>query len=439
MAVIAGFGLGVTGVPAGYVLVTVAWMLFTVGYLGVARHVPHAGPFFAQIARGLGAAPGVAGAAVGLLAYNAIICCLYGLLGATMAGYFGGPWWVWALAAWLVVAVLGLRHVRLSAAVLMMFLATEIVVVVVFDIAALTHPAGGHSDLSALAPWRLSGPGVGGVIALTVACFLGCETTPAFAEEARSHRHLRAASFAAVLVLGGLFTVSAWAVGVVAGPDELARVSGDLFFTTLADHAGLLVLILAQLLLVTSILAAMISVHQTVARYVFVLAREALLPSMLGEVRVGHAAPVGGSVMQSMIGLAVLGVWAVLGGNPIVLFAWLAALAAVALMTLMIVACVPTSTARCSRRRGEVQRGLEVVEFACGISSLLKGEFSDQVSSRRRPFSFRQPLGVCAGITPFNFPAMVPMWMYPIAIATGNTFVLKPSRARPLRLDLAEL
>jgi malonate-semialdehyde dehydrogenase (acetylating)/methylmalonate-semialdehyde dehydrogenase len=81
--------------------------------------------------------------------------------------------------------------------------------------------------------------------------------------------------------------------------------------------------------------------------------------------------------------------------------------------------------------RGEVVRGLEVVEFACGIPHLLKGEYSDQVSTAVDAFSFRQPLGVCAGITPFNFPAMVPLWMHPIAIATGNTFVLKPSERDP--------
>ena len=77
--------------------------------------------------------------------------------------------------------------------------------------------------------------------------------------------------------------------------------------------------------------------------------------------------------------------------------------------------------------RGEVQRGLEVVEFACGIPQLLKGEFSENVSTNVDSWSIRQPLGIAAGITPFNFPVMVPMWMYPIAIAAGNTFVLKPS------------
>src|SRR3954464_5021196 len=89
---------------------------------------------------------------------------------------------------------------------------------------------------------------------------------------------------------------------------------------------------------------------------------------------------------------------------------------------------------------GEVQRGLEVVEFACGIPTLLKGDYSDQVSTDVDTYSFREPLGVVAGITPFNFPAMVPMWMFPVAIACGNTFVLKPSERDPsASMRIAEL
>jgi malonate-semialdehyde dehydrogenase (acetylating)/methylmalonate-semialdehyde dehydrogenase len=80
---------------------------------------------------------------------------------------------------------------------------------------------------------------------------------------------------------------------------------------------------------------------------------------------------------------------------------------------------------------GEVTRGLEVVEFACGIPHLLKGEYSDSVGTSVDSWSMRQPVGVCAGITPFNFPVMVPMWMFPIALACGNTFVLKPSEKDP--------
>ncbi len=89
---------------------------------------------------------------------------------------------------------------------------------------------------------------------------------------------------------------------------------------------------------------------------------------------------------------------------------------------------------------GSLTRGLEVVEFACGIPQLLKGEYTEQVGRGIDAWTTRQPVGVCAGITPFNFPAMVPMWMYPMAIACGNTFILKPSEKDPsCALLLAEL
>ncbi len=90
--------------------------------------------------------------------------------------------------------------------------------------------------------------------------------------------------------------------------------------------------------------------------------------------------------------------------------------------------------------KGSITRGLEVVEFACGIPQLLKGEYSETVAGGVDSYSVRQPVGVCAGITPFNFPAMVPMWMFPVALACGNTFILKPSEKDPsCGLRLGEL
>src|SRR4051812_5338336 len=89
---------------------------------------------------------------------------------------------------------------------------------------------------------------------------------------------------------------------------------------------------------------------------------------------------------------------------------------------------------------GSVQRGMEVVEFACGIPQLLKGEHSENVGTQVDTHTLRQPVGVCAGITPFNFPVMVPLWMFPMAIACGNTFVLKPSEKVPsASVKMAEL
>jgi amino acid transporter len=181
---------------------------------------------------------------------------------------------------------------------------------------------------------------VGGVIALTVACFIGVETTPAYAEEARHHRALTWASFTAVLGLGILLAASAWAVATVVGPSNIARVTPDVVFSTIDAHVGIAVLWAAQILLVTSILGAMISAHQAVARYVFALGREGVLPASSGRIRVGHGVPVGGSVLQTVTGLAVLSAWTFLHGDPMVLFAWLAALSAVAVMVLMIGTCL---------------------------------------------------------------------------------------------------
>ena len=93
-----------------------------------------------------------------------------------------------------------------------------------------------------------------------------------------------------------------------------------------------------------------------------------------------------------------------------------------------------------SDAKGSLQRGLEVVDFACGIPHLLKGNHSINVGTNVDSFDVRQPLGICAGVTPFNFPAMVPMWMFPLSIACGNAFMLKPSEKVPqCSLRLAEL
>ena len=90
--------------------------------------------------------------------------------------------------------------------------------------------------------------------------------------------------------------------------------------------------------------------------------------------------------------------------------------------------------------KGDVQRGLEVIEFACGIPHLLKGEYTEGAGPGIDIYAMRQPLGVVAGITPFNFPAMIPMWMFGIAIACGNAFILKPSEKDPsVPVRLAEL
>ncbi len=331
---------GVVEVPAAFVLLTALLLLVWVGHVGMARHVRHSGPLYAHVAQGLGPVPALGAVPVVLLSYNAIQCCLYGLLGQTMSDFGLGPWWLWALVGWVLMAVLGLGQVTVTARVLALLLGVELVVVGSFAVFGVAD----STQLDARPLWlgSLFGQdGVGSVLALTVACFVGAETTLAFAEEAVSHRTLARASFGSLVFLGLLYTVAAWAVTAVAGPRNVAVATATdgvgLVFGVVDRHLGVLGVTLAQIFLVTSIFAAGLSFHQTIARYVFTLSRERLLPARLGRVAPRSGAPVGGSLLQSGIGLSVIAVAAVGGFSPMGVFFTLAALAAVGIMSLLAV------------------------------------------------------------------------------------------------------
>ncbi len=337
---------GVVAVPAAFPVITVALLLFSAGYVAMARYVPHAGPLYAHVARGLGPVRGLAAALLSLLGYYAIQCSLYGLMGAVVAGLLGGAWWGWALAAWLGVSAFGVLHIGVNAKVLALLLACEIAVVVLFDLAAFGDPAEGIR-LGPLLPTNLAQDGVGGVLGLTVAAFIGYESALAYGEEARDHRAVARATFGSLLFIGVLYAMSSWAVALAVGPSrvvEAARAPGTAIpLAVVEKHYGTLLGVVASLLLVTSLFAAMLSFHHTAARYVFVLSRERVLPAMLGRIGRGAAAgaPIGGSLVQSAVALAVIAACAVSGADPIaVLFTELSTVAAIALLTLMLVVCI---------------------------------------------------------------------------------------------------
>jgi len=173
---------GVTGIPVAFAVVAVVLALFSVGYVAMARRISNAGAFYTYVTRGLGRPPGVAAAMVAVLAYNAPQVGLYGGLGVAAAGFFqaeagwDAPWWVYALAAWALVAVLGLLRVDLNGAVLAVLLVAEITVVLVFDAADLAHPAGGSVSLDTLSPGNLVAPGWGALLVLAITGSSGSRT-----------------------------------------------------------------------------------------------------------------------------------------------------------------------------------------------------------------------------------------------------------------------
>jgi amino acid transporter len=325
---------GSLGIPVAFLLVGAVLMIFSVGYVAMARRMANAGAFYAYVARGISRPAAVGAAWVALLAYNALQVGLYGAIGAAAAPlltqWFGLDlaWWVIALVAWAIVAVLGLQQVDLNGRVLAVLLLAEVAVIVLFSIASLLNPAGGTVSFTTLDPGNLFVSGVGAILVLGVLGFVGFEASVVFSEESKNPRRtVPMATYISVASIGLLYALAAWAMSVAVGPDQIAQAAGEqevaLIFNLAGGHLGTTVVNVAWALFVTSILAAMISFHNTTARYMFALGRERVLPAALGRTSARSGAPVAGSVVQSVVGLVVIVTYAIAGWDPLVrLFYW---------------------------------------------------------------------------------------------------------------------
>jgi amino acid transporter len=338
---------GIAGVPLSFLLLAAALALFAVGYAAMSRHVANAGAFYSYLAQGLGPKWGVSGSFVALVAYNAIQIGLYGLFGAGFADFaaatFGVdlPWWAWATIALLLVGALGVLRVDLNARVLAVLLVAEIIVVVLYDIGAFLHPAGGAVSTAGLTPSELFVPGVGAVFAFSVAGFVGFESGAIYSEECRNPRFTVArATFVAVGFTGLFYALSAWAMTVTTGTGELQAAATEagpgLVFGALAQHWGGPVAEIANLLFLTSVFAALLSFHNSVARYLFALGREQVLPAVFSRVGSTSGGPVAGSLSQSALAAVVVVLFVVGGTDPVLeLFTWFSGIAALGVVLLM--------------------------------------------------------------------------------------------------------
>lgn len=336
------------GIPVSYLVVALILALFSVGYVAMSRHIVNAGAFYTYISHGLGKTTGVAGAFVALLGYNAMQIGLYGGFGAVLADYLTAragwttPWWVCALAGLAVVGVLGLLRVDLNGKVLAVMLVAEIAVAVIFDAVMVANPAEGDVSLSTLSPSHLFAAGVGAALVTAITGFVGFEATVVFSEETKDpKRTIARATYIAVAVTGLLYGLSAWAMSVATGPDKIvdaARTDGtELIFNLVAPHVGTTLVDIGHLLFITSLFAALLSFHNTVARYFFALGREHVLPGGLGRTSRRTGAPKLGSIVQTVLAFVVLVVYAINGWDPIVhLFFWLTVTGGLGVLILML-------------------------------------------------------------------------------------------------------
>ncbi|MFZ2501194.1 MAG: APC family permease [Nocardioides sp.] len=345
------------GMPGSYVVVTLLMLVFAVGYVAMARHHAAAGAFYSYVARAMGGHAGGAAAWVALLGYNAMQTGLYGLWGFASAAFMESafgltiPWWVMALFAWALIAVLGYRQIDLSLKVLGVLVACEFLIVAAFDLMVLFKGgAGGTAGLS-MSPFSLdsffTGSPAQGLL-FAAASFIGFEATTIYSEEAREPaRTIPRATYLAVLTIGIFFMITCWLMVNAYGDNATLQdflVSDDLggdptnfLFAMSSSYLGDFLTNYAMLFLfATSLFAALLAFHNAVARYLYALGRDGLVPERLGQTHSVFLSPHMGSVSQSALAAVIIVVFAIAGLDPVLtLFTWLTQLGTLAITYLM--------------------------------------------------------------------------------------------------------
>ncbi len=346
ISMLLGNGAGIAG---SFAIVTLVLLLFAVGYVAMARHVKNAGAFYAYTARGLGGHLGGSAALIAILSYNAMQVGVLGLLGAASAGTFNPligldvPWWGWSLAAIAIVAVLGYRQVDLSARILMVLVLLEYVIVLIIDGGIFS--AGGDAGLS-MAPFSLDqilsgSPAVG--ILFCFAAFIGFEATTIYSEEAREpEKTVPRATYFSVVLIGVFYMLTAWLMANGAGVDKLVPTLQGLkdpttfLFDLAGRYVGGPVPTIMGFLFVSSLFASVLAFHNGVARYKYVAGREGILPDGVGVTHARFQSPHVGSMIQTVIAVAIIALFAWLKLDPVLaLFTWMTQLGTLGILGLM--------------------------------------------------------------------------------------------------------
>jgi len=377
VSMLLGNGAGIAGT---FGLVTLILLVFAVGYVAMSRHVTNAGAFYAFAAQGLGGRTGGAAALIAILSYNAMQIGILGLLGAASAGTFGAlgltlPWYVWSFVAIAVVAFLGYRQVDLSAKILVVLVALEYLIVLIVDIAIFM--AGGDSGLNA-APFSmtqiLSGvPSIG--VLFCFAAFIGFEATTIYGEEARDPRSaIPKATYSSVILIGVFYMATAWLMAVGAGVDKLMPTLQGLtdpttfLFDLAGRYAGGTVATIMGFLFISSLFAAVLAFHNGVARYKYVAGREGILPDAVGVTHAEYQSPHVGSIIQTVIAVVVVALFAVLGLDPVLaLFTWLTQLGTLGILGLMALTSFSVMAFFGADNRGESTMATKVLPLLSGL------------------------------------------------------------------------
>ncbi|WP_342660352.1 Putrescine importer PuuP [Rhodococcus ruber] len=333
--------------PASYVVCTVVLLFFAVGFTAMAKHVPEAGAFYTFVTHGLGRHAGLGSAFLALLSYTAVQGAVYGYIGAALDDFVtahGGPelpWYLWALIVLVAVAVLGYRHIDLSGKVLGVLLLCEVGIVLVIDAAVVVRGGAEGLSTAALRPSEFFSGAPGIALIFAVAGYIGFEATAVFRDEVRDPaRTVPRATYLALVVIGGFYALSSWALVSAWGDEGAVALATEnpegMIVDTATRYVGAAAGDVVQVLLVTSLFAALLSFHNVLSRYIFSLGNSAALPARCGRSHERHASPYVASVVQTVSALVLVVASAVGGLDPVTeVFAWFAGVASVGVLALM--------------------------------------------------------------------------------------------------------
>ena len=344
------------GAPMAYIVAAVVLLVFSVGYAAMSSHMTDTGAFYAYVGKGLGENVGLGAAGLALLTYTAIQAGIYGLAASTLQGLvvsYGGPdlpWWLWALVLIGTVSVLGYRSIDLGAKVLGVLLVLEIGIVLALSVAVFAQGGADGIDVQSFTPDAFLSGSPGIALMFAIASFIGFEATAIYGEEARDpKRTVPIATYAAVIVIGAVYAVSSWAVVLAFGSNSVADAAAadpaGLTFAAAAQFLGATWSDIIQIMLVTSLFAALLAFHNAISRYVFALARRGAAPKALARTHARHGSPHVGSIFQTLSAVLVVGLFALAGADPILqLFTWMSGLATVSILVLMVLTGVAIYT-----------------------------------------------------------------------------------------------
>jgi amino acid transporter len=330
---------GLTSFPIAIIMAAAILMIYAVGFLANARHIPNAGAFYAYVAHGVGRPVGVGTAWFALATYNAFQLCCYGAfsaaIGAPLLSAWLGiqvPWLIPALLAWLLVAILGANEIKVSGVILVLLVVAETILVALYSLAIMLSP-GFTFSWTAMSfgglSWQTFAAAAASLGVLAVqgtTSFAGVEQSVVYIEESKDPRRtIPVATYVTIAAIGAVYWLGSWVQISAGGAQILHRAAteqDDLFFNQAAAVLGSGAVTLGKILLGTGTIAAAIAFHQAIARYLFALGREGVVARMFGRTTI-KGAPRNASLAQTVLALVVLIAYAVAGWDPLNhLFYW---------------------------------------------------------------------------------------------------------------------